>query len=173
MDRSIPRIRFLLFTQSYVGYRLVNWLNQHKDDRHYIERLGEILRFEKKDLSCFILHTSCCRKFKAEIQKRVKNDKEVIIYLQIENELITLTKEKEEIEDPETEDYNERALLSTAVERVVGNSLSYIKTDSWFDKRLLMASQKYNHWYYKIVDKYKLPTMRIIPFLLRILSINN
>lgn len=173
MKRDFTKVRFLIFTQSYVGYRMIRYINNLKDSKYFIKRLGEILGFDEKYLKCFILHKNCRRKFKSQIKRYVNNNKEVNIYLQIEQELIALTYEKEMKEDPENEDYNERALLSVAIERAAGNTLSYIQTDSWFDRRLEKVSKQYNRRYYKVVDAYKLPTMRIVPFLLRIMRITN
>lgn len=172
MDKTFLKIRFLIFTQSYTGYRLAKLLHG-KDNKKLIKRLAEILGLNEQELRCFIFHKSCRQKFKSETQNLFKHDKKVDVYLQIEKELINLTQEREKNDDEKDQDYNERVILSIAVERVAGNNLSYIKTDSWFDKRLENVRKQYIHWYYKVVDIYKLPTMRIIPFLLRVMSIKN
>lgn len=96
-----------------------------------------------------------------------KKDKKISIYLQIEDELITLFKEKHKRENLVSEDYY-YALVEPAIKRVAGNNLSHVKNDRWFDKRLPELKRKYNRWYYEIACKYKLPTMRIVPFLIRL-----
>lgn len=64
----------------------------------------------------------------------------------------------------------ELALLSLAIERVVGNNLKNIEDDSLFKQQLEDFKRKYAYWYYKTAYKYKLPTIRIVPFLLRLIS---
>ena len=66
-------------------------------------------------------------------------------------------------------DEYESALLEPAIERVVGEDLSDIENDREFDTQLAVFKTLYRHWYYQTARKYRLPTLRIIPFLLRLL----
>jgi hypothetical protein len=63
----------------------------------------------------------------------------------------------------------EYALLEPAIEHVVGEDLSDIEDDREFDEHLSRFKTLYKNWYYKIAAKYRLPTLRIIPFLLRLI----
>lgn len=67
------------------------------------------------------------------------------------------------------EDYHNQ-LLSPAIERVAGNSLTKIDDDKEFETRLTDQINRYTSVYYKVAYKYKLPTIRIVPFLLRLIS---
>jgi len=71
-----------------------------------------------------------------------------------------------------TEEY-EYALLSPAIERVVGNSLTNIKDDDKFETKLIERKRVYTQWYYAVACKYRLPTLRIIPFLSRLIKIQD
>ncbi|MDO8498343.1 MAG: hypothetical protein Q7S44_00965 [bacterium] len=61
------------------------------------------------------------------------------------------------------------ALVEPAVERAVGNYLCNIKNDSEFEGKLLLLKIRYKTYYYYVADKYKLPTIRILPFILRLI----
>jgi len=51
----------------------------------------------------------------------------------------------------------------------MGIPASVIENDEEFDELLIMFKTIYLNWYYQMAVKYKLPTLRIIPFLLRLL----
>lgn len=68
------------------------------------------------------------------------------------------------------EDY-EYALLSPAIERVVGNTLIRINDDYEFEIKLHESERLYTRWYYSIAYHYRLPTLRIIPFILRLINL--
>jgi len=61
-------------------------------------------------------------------------------------------------------------LLSLAIERVAGNNLKNIKDDSEFERKLTILIKSYQHWYYCVAYRYKLPTLRILPYILRLIS---
>ena len=104
----------------------------------------------------------------------IKNlpDKERIkVYLSVEHELIQLSIVKQSRSDYSNSDYDfEFAFLSVAIERAVGNRLVNIKNDSVFDHQFEVLQNLYRRWYYKMAWKYKLPTMRIVPFVWRLIS---
>lgn len=99
-----------------------------------------------------------------------KYDKRVSVYLQIERELIMLTQEKQDRNNLVSEDY-EKALLTPAIERVAGNALARIKDDHTFEMKLIEFKKLYTRWYYAIAYQYRLPTLRIVPFLLRLIRV--
>lgn len=90
-------------------------------------------------------------------------------YLAIENEIIILKIERQDKESIIHEDY-ERAILSPAIERATGNSLKNIKDDFVFEKQLEELRTRYQRWYYEIAHLYKLPTLGILPFILRLIT---
>lgn len=61
-------------------------------------------------------------------------------------------------------------MLSTAIERAVGNNLCNIDDDSIFEMQLDELQKVYRKWYYKTANRYKLPTPRIVPFVLRLIT---
>ncbi len=66
---------------------------------------------------------------------------------------------------------NQSFLLSLAIERVVGSTLGNVKDDNVFEEKLNQRIKDYHRIYYKTAYKYRLPTMRIIPFLLRLITL--
>lgn len=91
-------------------------------------------------------------------------------YLRIENELISLMRERENKESLVSVDY-EYALLSPAIERVAGNTLTKINDDNEFKIKLHESEKLYTRWYYFIAYQYRLPTLRIVPFILRLINL--
>jgi hypothetical protein len=90
------------------------------------------------------------------------------IYLEIESELVKLMEEKLDEYSTAQEDYK-RKLLSPAFERAAGNLIQNLEDDMKFQEALDLRIQKYAHIYYKVAYKYKLPTMRVVPFIIRII----
>ena len=170
MEKAFFLTRFLIFTQSYAGYRLANYIRKNQYKQKLAVKLGNMLCFEEKDMHYFLFRKSSAKKLSSQIALLSKHNEKITIYLQIEHELIALSKQKDEGDDLVTEDI-EKVLLSLAIERVAGNNLSHIETDSWFDKRLIKLIREYRRLYYEVVYMFKLPTMRIIPFLLRIMNV--
>ena len=101
-------------------------------------------------------------------RSKTKNNEKLSIYIQIEKELTLLAKERKERGIFDLEEY-EYALLDPAIERVAGASLAKIEDDRMFDMELINRKILYQRWYYETTVKYRLPTLRIIPFLLRLL----
>jgi len=91
------------------------------------------------------------------------------IYLEIEKELRNVVDEKLDEYSTAKEDY-QRQLLLPAIERAAGNSLRKIEDDRKFEIKLGERIKEYGNIYYKVAYKYKLPTMRIVPFLLRLIT---
>jgi len=111
-----------------------------------------------------MIHTNHAPRIRSLVQK----DERLTVYIRIEKELTRLTKERKEQGEFDLEEY-ESALLDPAIERVAGASLSDIEDDKKFDTELMSRKLLYQHWYYQTATKYRLPTIRIIPFLLRLL----
>lgn len=129
-----------------------------------LKRLSGVLDFNYKQLSQFVV-------FDIKLQcpyKRVP--KKLRMYLDIECELLKLKEEKLDEYSTVKEDY-QRQLLYPAFERAAGNSLGKIKDDHEFNTKLIIRISEYGNIYYKVVYKYKLPTIRIVPFLLRLINI--
>jgi hypothetical protein len=105
------------------------------------------------------------------LSKRISDIDKIKIYLVIESELISLVMAKGDKSDFKDFAYEEEsALLSLAIERAVGNSLQKIKDDLTFSRQLEVLQRRYIYWYYKTVYRYKLPTIRIVPFILRLIT---
>ncbi len=167
MVKKFEKLRFYLFTKSYAWYILKQQIKRIKVSEIFIDKLSQILLLNKKILTNIFNKNGVDR----QISLISKRNKKISIYLQIEHELITLLKQKQNKDSFADDDYH-FALFEPAIERVAGNNLSHIKSDHWFDKRLIDLGRKYHRWYYEVAYKYKLPTMRIVPFLLRLLSIS-
>ncbi|PIP14709.1 hypothetical protein COW98_04200 [Candidatus Roizmanbacteria bacterium CG22_combo_CG10-13_8_21_14_all_35_9] len=169
MNKYLQKVRFILFTKSYAGYILSNHTKKLHHPKAMINTLSKVLLFNKKDLDIFVFNKIKTNKANKIIILELTSDEKIASYLQIEKELINLMKERDDKENLVNDDYH-HALLEPAIERVAGNNLSHIESDRWFDKRLTELKKKYHRWYYDIAYKYKLPTMRIVPFLLRLIS---
>lgn len=173
-DRSKTRltfrkIRLALFLRSYAFYRISKELREKYPNKQVmpeISRLSHVLNLPYKPLRKAII----MEKFQS-LSKRISDIDKIKIYLAIESELILLAiakNNKSYFKDPDYEE--EFALLSVAIERAAGNSLKEIKDDLIFSKQLEVLQRKYIYWYYKTVYKYKLPTLRIVPFVLRLIT---
>jgi hypothetical protein len=166
---TFKKIRLTLFLRSYAFYRISIELRKRylsKKAIPEISRLSSTLNLSYKPLWKAII----LEKFQS-LSKRALDKEKIKIYLSIESELILLAiakNNKPYFKDP---DYDEEfALLSLAIERAAGNSLKAIKEDLIFNKKLEGLQRKYIYWYYKIAFKYKLPTLRITPFILRLIT---
>ena len=104
----------------------------------------------------------------AEFNAILHGDGKLSVYVRIEHELIQLIKERKNQGNFDLIEY-EYALLDPAIERVVGADLCDIENDKEFDEQLTTFKTIYSNWYYQTAEKYRLPTLRIIPFLLRLL----
>ncbi|MEK7570884.1 MAG: hypothetical protein AAB553_01300 [Patescibacteria group bacterium] len=183
---TFNKIRFVLFTRSYAHYFITQYINnkykindrlpaktlQKKYFNKYavpeISRLAKILNFKYH-----LLWKSIILNDKPSLSKKVSEKEKVEIYLSVEDEITQLfiQKQKQHESDYVDPDYEgEFALLSMAVERAVGDVLDDIEDDFLFSQKSEELKRKYIYLYYKIAYKYKLPTLRITPFILRLIS---
>lgn len=182
---TFNKVRLALFTHSYVCYFIAHYLKaKYKIDDNLpsrelrkkyfkkraipeISRLSRTLNFEYPFLWQALLLNK-----KLSLGKKLSSLEGIRFYLAIETELITLALSKQkrssDFFDPDYE--NESAMLGIAIERVTGNLLNDIDDDIIFDRQLEELQKIYLKWYYKIANKYKLPTTRIVPFILRLIS---
>ena len=173
MNRTYCIVRFRLFTQSYAGKFLLTYLKNSSFVEIAVKRLAKALLFKEFMLYRFIVMNKYQQQiFKIKVKdSNLVNTKRVSIYLQIEHELFILMqmkKNKSKFSEFEYERGN--TLLSLAIERVAGNNLKNIKDDNEFEKKLLMLMKSYQHWYYCVAYRYKLPTLRILPYVIRLIS---
>ncbi len=177
------KIRIALFTNSYASHRIAQAIKKkYKVDRKLnpkelrrkyfsknaipeISRLSRTLNLPYEPLWEGILLNK-----PSHLNKNVPEKEKIKAYLAIEKELIMLSVEKEarvnSFFEPDYE--SEFALLSIAIERAVGNKLINIEDDSAFIHQQEIFQKLYLRWYYKVAWKYKLPTTRIVPFVLRL-----
>ena len=80
-----------------------------------------------------------------------------------------LSEEKLDEYSTAIEDYQGQ-LLSPAIERAVGNFLADVKNDRHFQKLFEEKLGSAHYGYYNVAYKYGLPTMRIVPFILRLIE---
>ncbi len=164
-SKQYQEARLYLFTNSYCGRRIILYLKNKCKKRRLsqrIKRLAIVLNFNFKKLERLInddLISTCP-------YKRLPN--KLKIYLEIEKELSALVEEKLDEYSTALEDY-QRQLLAPAIERAAGNLMKDVD-DREFDKTLELKIRKYTYIYYRTVYKYKLPTLRIVPFILRLIS---
>jgi len=179
---TYTKTRLALFVRSYVGYSISSHLRakykidnsvakssllhnySNKKSISEISRLSKILNLNYKPLWRFILIGKLLK-----ISVKISPQKEIRAYLKIEKELIILKTARQEKENVVNDDYESR-FLGVAIERAAGNNLGNIKDDSVFEERLEILQKEYLHWYYKIAYKYKLPTARILAFIMRLIS---
>jgi len=179
---TFNRVRLALFIRSYAGYSIRDHLRHrykihdrttntqlkkrflNKRATSEISRLSRALNLNYQLLWQFIMLNKTQRlNTKISVQEKIK------IYLEIENEIITLKIARQDKESLIEEDY-EHATLCPAIERAAGNSLRAIDDDFAFEEQLEELQRKYRRLYYKTAYEYKLPTPRIVPFILRLLS---
>lgn len=164
-QKRYQEVRFYLFTHSYSGKTIASFIkDKYKRKRlnQVIKRLSLVLDFKSKQMEEFItLNLSPILPY-----KRLPN--KLKIYLEIEKEISNLTEEKLDEYSTALEDY-QRQLLFPAIERAVGNLMKDID-DGEFDRILELQIRKYTYIYYRTAYWYKLPTLRIVPFILRLIS---
>ena len=167
--RGFEAIRLALFTKSYAGYYFTQYVEASKNPDGLTKKLAKALLFKEAFLLYFLSPKHSKREVN-KILKEITDDKDKIkIYLKIEKELILLIQDRKLKESYVTEEY-EHALLSPAIERVAGNSLNNINDDGRFEAICSERKRIYNQWYYAVAGKYRLPTLRIIPFISRLLK---
>lgn len=164
-SKQYQEVRHYLFANSYSGRRIILYLKtkcKKKRLSQGIKRLAIVLDFNFRKLERLVnddLIPTCP-------YKRLPN--KLKIYLEIEKELSALVEEKLDEYSTALEDYRGQ-LLAPAIERAAGNLMKDID-DREFDKTLELKIRKYHYIYYRTAYKYKLPTLRIVPFILRLIS---
>lgn|GEM_PF-1346058 len=180
------RVRLALFLQSYAAYILFSHIEQKylkiasKNHRKIVSypkktipellRITQILHVPYPLLKqSFLTRKRYVQFLKSEKVFSQKEKEKIKVFMAIEKELIFLIQERNNKESLLLEEY-EYALLSPAIERIIGNKLRDIDDDGIFSIRMAELRTTYIRWYYKVAYQYKLPTMRIVPFLLRLIN---
>ncbi|HEX6977623.1 MAG TPA: hypothetical protein VF185_04720 [Patescibacteria group bacterium] len=162
-ERRYKSVRFYLFANSYPGRIIRSYFNDNFAERKTKEEMNWfccMMYFEYNQFEKFIVSNITPKCPFRRIPMLLK------IYLEIENELINITEDRLDKYSTVFEDYQWK-LLSPAIERAAGNFLENLN-DVEFEKAINLKIKKYQYIYYKIVRKYRLPTMRNIPFILRL-----
>lgn len=163
-------IRLALFTKSYAGYYFTNCYKKSKSPSDFAKKLSNILLFRKNIFEYFLNPKYSHKEVKRVINEIVKDKAKIKVYLNIEKQLTELIVDRKNKDNNVVEEYD-YALLDPAIERVSGDSVSNIKNDTKFEVELIKRRRIYNQWYYSVARKYRLPTLRIIPFISRLLKI--
>ena len=156
---SYKRIRAYLFTKTYAYSIFQEYIHKagRKEKQTVQRRIAKILLLKRTTAVSL-----------ADFNSILHRDGKLSVYVRIEHELIQLIKERKNRGYFDLIEY-EYALLYPAIERVVGTDLCDIENDNEFDEQLMTFKTIYVNWYYQTAAKYRLPTIRIIPFLLRLL----
>jgi len=156
---SYKQIRAYLFTKTY-AYTVF---------QEYIRKAGrnEKQKVQRRIAKILLLKPTTAVSI-ADSNSILRHDGKLSVYVRIEHKLIQLIKERKNRGNFDLIEY-EYALLDPAIERVIGEDLSDIENDKEFDEQLMTFKTIYISWYYQTAAKYRLPTLRIIPFLLRLL----
>jgi len=174
--RKFQRLRLALFANSYCGKRLTKILVA-RYDKNQSETLKEIFLLAKalnlkQDLlfeiiikGRYLRRTICSKYFTCP-----KDNSEIPIFLAVEKEMIEITDNRFMEELLEVEDYT-GGILESAIERAVGNKLTNISDDSKFNQKIFELSKIYRSCYYRVAYRYKLPTIRILPFIKRLITL--
>lgn len=164
------KVRLSLFLCSYGAHSILNRL-KNKPSYRVISRLSKVLNLDIQLLNKFFSSGTYPRGLPNlnRLTKYLVPKEKVLVYLEIEHEIINVTLEKQDKEKASLEDYD-KAIMEPAIERVAGNHLKNIRDDKVFDAQLEELQRKYKNWYYATAYKYKLPTSRIIPFILRLIQ---
>lgn len=171
-DFKKNEIRFALFTKSYAGIFIKEFIRVLPANQKIcaVRRLAKILLINDQLLNCFIFHKTCVRRFSKIATQISKSNERIKVYLQIEKEIIILINEKKDKNNLTSEDY-EYALLEPTIERVAGNRLAKIKDDGEFERKMIELIKTYKRFYYDIARKHRLPTLRIVPFIIRLITL--
>lgn len=165
MTKNYEQVRFFLFTSSYSGERIRTYLKGKFRDKKLtkvIKNLSAVLHFKNAQVSKYVLYDIKPASPYRRLPYPLK------IYLEIENELSKLSEEKLDEYSTALEDY-QKQLLCPAIERAVGNFLEDVEDDNKFQKLLEEKFKPAHYTYYKVAYKYKLPTLRLVPFILRLI----
>jgi len=160
--------RYFLFTHSYSGKAIAEHITKRcKDDAARFEKeahlLAKVLRFRHADLKKFILYP-----ITPDVSIKIMRH-DFLAFLELERELECIASEKLDEYSTAKEDY-QRQMLTPAIERAARNALAEIDDDSEFQNKIQEKIQEHGRIYYKVARKYRLPTMRIVPFLLRLIA---
>jgi len=166
VSTEYKKVRFFLFANSYSTNKIAIYLKEKYKGRKLeksVIKLSRVLNFQQKQITDFVIFD-----VKPKCPYR-KMPKPIRTYLEIEKELLKLSEEKLDEYSTALEDYQGK-LLTPAIERAAGNFLVDIKNDNRFQKLFedMVGSAHYD--YYKVAYKYSLPTMRIVPFILRLIN---
>lgn len=181
---TFKKIRLALFVRSYASYRIAQGIRgkyklnnkqtvKELRKKYFKKRaIPEIAKLSRAlNLDYKTLWESIALNKTPVLNKKILDREKIKVYLAIESELITLSAAKinrsNYFFNPDYED--ESAILSIAIERAVGNKLINIENDSVFNHQQELLQKLYLRWYYKVAWKYKLPTTRIVPFVLRLI----
>lgn len=164
------KIRLALFLRTYGAHVVLNQSGNNPNTRT-IKRLSNILNLDTHLLNKFFSSSAYPRGLPNlnRLTKYLVPKEKMLVYLEVEREIINLILEKKDKEKTAFEDYD-KAIMKPAIERVAGNHLKNIEDDKVFDAQLEELQRKYQNWYYATAYKYKLPTSRIIPFILRLIQ---
>ncbi len=164
------KVRLSLFLRSYGAHTIFNRF-KNKPSYKIVSRLSNTLNLDIRLLNKFFSSGTYPRGLLNlnSLTKYLVPKEKMLVYLKVEREIINLTSEKQNKEKTSLEDYD-KAIMEPAIERVAGNHLKNIEDDQVFDAQLEELQRKYQNWYYATAYKYKLPTSRIIPFILRLIS---
>ena len=176
------KTRLALFVRSYVGYSIANHLiikykiddKQTKPQLHKqfsnkkaipeISRLSKALNLNYQLLWQFVVLNK-----KQSLSRKISINEKIMAFLAVEAEMTFLTLVKRDKENIISEDY-ERAIFGPAIERTVGNCVRNINDDCVFEQKLEELQREYRQRYYEIAYKYKLPTPRILAFIIRLIT---
>lgn len=180
---TFNKTRLALFVRSYAFYAITYYLRKkykietklkpkelRKNYSKYalpeISRLAKVLNLNYGSLwEAIILNKN------QGLGKGFEDEKQMKLYLSVERELISLVKAKQQQSDYTDPDYeDELGILTTAIERAAGNALDDIDDDLVFEQQFGGLKRKYLYLYYKTAHKYKLPTIRIVPFVMRLIT---
>jgi len=156
---SYKRVRAYLFTKTYAYTVFQDYIDKAK--RKEKQKL-------RKHLSKVLLLKLFATKI-TDVRPLLRRNGKLSVYIRIEKELIRLMKERKERGQFDLVEY-EYSLLEPAIEHVAGEDLADIESDREFDGQLQRFKTLYMSWYYQIAAKYRLPTLRIIPFLIRLIK---
>lgn len=172
MNRDFDSIRFKLFTQSYSGLLLADYLKTSPNAIVEIAKIAKVLLLKEFRLKRFVLDGKYRKAIsRLKVEYKLVNTQKISVYLQIERELYNLQemrKDREKFSEFEYENGN--MLLELAIERTTGNRLKNVASDKAFDEKFPRLTKIYKHWYYTVAYTYKLPTVRILPFIIRLIS---
>lgn len=179
---TFNKIRLALFIRSYACHVITHYLGtkykievklKPKELRKKYSKyaLPEVSRLAKTlNLNYGSLWEAIILNKNQSLGKIGDDEKQIRLYLSIEEELISLTKAKQQQSDYTDPDYEEEfGLLTMAIERAIGNALDDIDDDLAFEQQFGELKRKYLYLYYKTAHKYKLPTIRIVPFVMRLI----